>query len=115
MPKRHLNLPKSVTISNGSFLVRIYSKIEKKMYNVGTYSTVEKAIEERDKWLINNYDKVEGYLPRGVSRHSNGLYDSQVSFRKNTTQKGTFTRHLGRFATIDEAVDFRKNFILGLL
>lgn len=79
MPKRTNYLPKSITISSGKYRVRIYSKKDKKGYEVGQFDNIETALNKRDEWLVQNYNLVEGYLPRGIYSYR-GKYRAQVSF-----------------------------------
>lgn len=116
MPKRHNNLPKSITLTKDRYTVRIYSKKDKILHTVGTFGTLDEAVKKRDEWLVTNYQKVEGYLPRGITKNSSrGTYEAQVSLKKVKNKTGAYVKHLGSFKTIQEAIDFRKEFILGLL
>lgn len=115
MPKRLHNLPKDITLHVGKYSVKIYDKVEKRVYNVGRFDTVEQAIKERDEWLKNNKDKVPRYLPRGITKSATkGKYMAQVSF-KTTEETEPVVRRLGTFNSIEEAVEYRTKFILGIL
>ena len=108
-------LPKSVTISNGKYYVKIYSRKDGKFHFVGIYDTVKEAVSARDKWLVENYLKVEGYLPRGIRKSKTlGKYEAQLCL-KGTNRTSQVTRILGTFNSIQEAVDYRTKYILGLL
>lgn len=116
MPKRTHNLPKSITIHRDKLVVKIYAKKTKKLYFIGQFDTLEEAIKNRDEWIVKNYNLVEGYLPRGITKSkSEKRYVAQLSFRNKESDIGTYRKHLGSFDTLQEAVDYRKNFILGLL
>lgn len=113
MPNRKHSLPKSITISHNKYRVRIYSKKDKVGYEVGQFNDLDIAIKERDKWIVTNYEKVEGYLPRGITK-GRDKYEAQISFPRDSNNKLRVIR-LGRFDTIQEAIDYRTKFILGLL
>lgn len=116
MPNRKHSLPKSITISHGKYQVKIYSKKDKVMYNVGVKNTLEEAIKLRDEWIVSNYEKVEGYLPRGISISKVGKpYRAQLSFKDKNNMIGSYVKLLGCFDTLQEAIDYRTKFILGLL
>jgi hypothetical protein len=114
MPKRVHSLPKSITVGkNNKYVVTIYSKQDKKEYHVGTFTTVEESVIARDKWLSENYHLVEGYLPRGITK-DRGRYQTQISIATPDNRKPQNIR-LKRFGSLQEAVDYRTKFVLGLL
>jgi len=116
MANRKIDLPKSVYVNRvGNFGVQIYSKESKRFFNVGTFSSLEEAVKNRDLWLCSNYDKVNGYLPRGITfKKKTSHYNVYIPFRK-TSRTPEVLMHIGVFKTLKEAVDYRRKFILGLL
>jgi len=115
MPKRaNYILPKSLSFTRGGkYQVRIWSRKDQKTINTGIYNTIEEAIKGRDRWVVANYDKVEGYLPRGLTKaKASGRFTAQLSIGKGITAT---TVHIGTFPSIDKAMEARRNYILSLL
>lgn len=107
---KKISYPKNIARKKdrpSSYQIEIFSKKDKKKYYIGCTSSIQEAIKIRDEWLVKNYQLVEGYLPRGIVQVE-GKYKAQIS----TTD---LTYHIGIFDTLQEAVDYRTKFILGLL
>lgn len=105
-------LPKFIKYlkSRGSnkYQVGIYSKLTKKTYTPGSYSTLKEAIKARDQFIFENIDTIlEGYLPRGIAKGVSKKYSAKFSYQ------GKY-KYLGQFDTIEEAVSTRNNYINSL-
>lgn len=111
-----IQLPKSVYRSGDEkrkpFRVVIRSRITHKNITVGTYNTVAEAVAARDKYVCENYDKIGGYTPRGVTYNdSTQKYQVYIGFKLRDRQ---IQEILGYFETLQEAIDYRTAFLDGL-
>lgn len=99
-------LPKYVSQvkATGKYQVIVRSKKYGTKRYVGQYNTINEAINERDKFVVENYhDFTEGYLPRGITKFR-GKFDASFTFRG----KDLF---IGSFSSLEEAVTSRNNYI----
>lgn len=105
-----IRTPKYITKTPKGFYVKLYSKKYNNQYCLGTHPTVEKAISVRDSFIERNlHDVMEGYTPRGIS------HDRSVNqFVAFITLKNKNHR-LGSFKTIEEAINFRKEFLTSII
>lgn len=115
--KNSFGLPKNITFvknrKSRKYKVDIFSKEEGSKYHVGYFEELDEAIRERDKWLVENYDKVKGYLPRGISK-KNSKYRAYVTLPNKRNGESRQVQ-IGEFDTIGEAVRERTRFIMSLL
>lgn len=101
-------MPKHVTLlDNGKYAVRVYSRAFKKAFHVGCYEFINDAISARDEWILKNPDRSKGCMPRGIYKLKEG-YTANITFNDTSI-------YLGYFGTIEEAVKYRKEVLLGLL
>ena len=106
-----IKLPKSIYLTTTNkyiVLIRVKKNVESKIRQIsaGTYSTLEEALEARDKFVIDNYQGItKGYMPRGIyySKRDHA-YKASLSLRGKTF-------YIGSFPTMKEAIDTRIEFI----
>lgn len=100
-----IKLPKSIyKYKYNKFSVSFYSKKYKKNFHVGYYNSIEEAVKERDKFIIENIDdKLEGYMPRGLTK-MNKYYKADFHFKGEREYMGTFD-------TMQEAISARNKYI----
>lgn len=100
-----------------------WSKDLKRSIAIGTYDTQEQAIEARSRHITNVYDgliddslpKTKG-LPKGIKYVPTGnKYSASVQYVSGKWKNKHHNIYLGVYDTIEEAVEGRKQFILGLL
>lgn len=110
--RRLHNMPKFIRLRNsGNYSVQVSSRQKKgektEHFYVGTYDFIEDAIKAMDKWIDANMDKLNGYIPRGIAKHRD-RYEANICFNGKRVI-------IGYFGTIEEAVKYRKEVLLGLL
>ena len=99
-------LPKFISKKKEKYEVFMYSKKYKKIYYVGLYDTMEEAIAERDKFIIDNYNDVTyGYTPKGIYYvKKENKYQVCLSFKNKKL-------YIGYAKNIKEALKLRSDFI----
>lgn len=104
--KRTSNLPKYISqTTSGKYAVKIFYKPLDKIIYIGSYETLIDSVRARNEWILNNPSA--GCMPRGVSK-SHKKYQARISFNNKKIS-------LGVFDTIEEAVKYRTEVLLGLL
>lgn len=107
-------LPKSIGLSRQNkyrviLTTKKCSNSDKRTVYVGTYDTLEEALIERDKFIVENYEGLtKGYMPRGIAYNKrNNNYQASLSLEG-------ITFFIGTYKTIDEAMQKRNIFINSL-
>ena len=102
---KSLKLPKNVHIKGKKYFVDVYNRKTSNNHYVGIFDTIEEAIIARDKYVVENYDLLGGYVPRGIS--FNKLINKYVAF----FCFGKEQVNLGSFKSLKEAVEYRNKYI----
>jgi hypothetical protein len=105
-----IKLPKSISKSvGGKYRVIIAVRGNKQTLYGGTYDTIAEAVIGRDKFVTENYhDSTKGYMPRGIGYNKNlKCYTAYLKIDE-------FQKYLGKFDTLNEAIEFRKKFLESL-
>lgn len=116
--------PKGISKNNRTnrFTAQYLNKDLNRTIYIGSYDTIEEAVNAREEHITKVYDgviddskpKTKG-LPKGICDRPNGTYIAGIQFWYGKYKDKIHKSHIGTFETIEEAVEARKNFILNLL
>lgn len=108
MDKKY-QLPKSISFAYGKYVVKINVKKhvvnKERQIHVGVFDTLDDAVIAREKFILENYQGVaNGYLPRGISKHTHGRYIARFSYFGKL-------KYLGIYNTVEKAIEARYKYI----